>query len=249
MTKSELCTFGLTSIVLLGGGACTPPMDHFRVYLVQEVPVQEQVRLTDQFDPNAKEARLEALTHFANPSRKVAPAGDEGIKDGNRHLNWYRLNQQVPEPRRTIRFRNQFGQHSVDTRDPRFLAVPAQKTSDRNSSFPDSLDHYKCYGIININTAPPLPVVTVGDQFNSQANVQVGDPRLFCLPVRKEREGESPQGIKNSDDHFAVYDMPPQADPRTIQTRDQFRQRPLQVIRSVWLAVPTEKQAVVAHNN
>jgi hypothetical protein len=232
----------------LWGCASTPILDHFKVYEVERVAVDFKVSLSDQLDPNPKEGKLEALALFANPIRKVHAGGQFGIKDTNAHLTWYVLAQPQVEPRRTIRFRNQFGQHSVDTREPRFLLVPTQKTSD-GGAFPDSLDHYKCYEIVNVNTAPPPPVVTLGDQFGLEQNVPVGKPRYFCTPVKKEREGEPPVGIQNAADHLAVYDLPPQPHPLDIKTHDQFGDRALKVTQSVLLAVPTEKQAVVAHQN
>ncbi|MFW9817811.1 MAG: hypothetical protein ACFFEW_17990 [Candidatus Thorarchaeota archaeon] len=221
-----------------------PELDHFKVYEVGRVQVDFRVRLTGQLDADPKEADLGALSHFANPTQKDHAGTQVGVKDTNRHLNWYTLSQQQPEPRRTIRYLNQFGQHSVDIRDPKFLPVPAQKTSDEGSVFPESLDHYKCYAVIQVNTAP-LPVVTLSDQFGSEQNVQVGEPRFFCVPVMKERERE----IVDADTHLAVYGIPPQAHELEIKSRDQFGERALMVTRSVLLAVPTEKQAVATHDN
>ncbi len=227
----------------------SPELEHFKVYEVEKVEVDFRVRLTDQLDDDPKEANLEALSHFANPTRKVHAGVQVGIKDNNRHLNWYAITQQQPEPRRTIRYLNQFGQHSVDIGNPRFLLVPSQKTSDEGSVFPESLDHYKCYEVIQVNTAPVPPVVTLGDQFGSEQNVQVGKPRFFCFPVMKERVGAGSHDIVNADDHLAVYEIPPKAHQLEIKARDQFGKRALKVIRSVLLAVPTEKQVVVTHEN
>jgi hypothetical protein len=100
-----------------------------------------------------------------------------------------------------------------------------------------------------VNTAPPPPVVTLRDQFGPKPPVQVGKPRFFCTPVRKVREGHPPVGVKNAKDHFAVYDLPPQPGNVKIKTRDQFGNRELKVLKSVLLAVPTEKQAVATHTN
>ena len=224
-------------------------LDHFKVYEVEKVEVDYRVRLTDQLDAAPKEVKLETLSYFANPTRKVHDGDQVSVKDANQHLNWYAITQHQKEPRRTIRYLNQFGQHSVDIRDPRFLLVPTQKTSDEASVFPESLDHYKCYEVIQVNTAPAPPVVTLGDQFGSEQNVQVGKPRFFCLPVMKEREGAGPHDIVNADDHLAVYDIPPKAHQLKIKVRDQFDKRKLKVIQSVLLAVPTEKQVVVTHEN
>ena len=249
MTLPRVGSCVLAIALALAATGCTPTLtvQHFRIYDVQSVPFEAHVRLTDQLDPAAKDAKLTVLTHFANPSRKVHSGHTAGVDRPDEHFDVYALDQPQPEPRRTVRFRNQFGQHSVDIREPLSLLVPAQKTSHPGSSFPDDLDHYKCYRIVAINTAPSLPVVTLGDQFGSHSGVQVKDPVLFCIPVKKEREGEPPKEIIKSFDHLAIYDLPPMAVPQQITTRDQFGDRPLSVLRSVMLAVPTEKQVVVAH--
>jgi hypothetical protein len=171
-----------------------------------------------------------------------------GIKDANRHFNWYAIEQEQPEPRRTVRFRNQFGEHSVIIRDPRFLMVPTQKISHEGSEFPESLDHYKCYEVIEVNTAPQPPVVKLEDQFGS-GEAQVRKPRFFCLPVMKEREGGEVTDINNEEDHLAVYDISPEDRELEIEVKDQFDSRALKVNRSVFLAVPSVKQAAEVHDN
>ncbi len=175
------------------------------------------------------------------------PGSQTEIKEPNGHLNWYVLDQEDPEPQRTIRFRNQFGQHSVIIQNPKFLLVPAQKTSDAGSQFPESLDHYKCYEVIEIETIPNLPSVGLSDQFVSGHKVQVGAPRFFCLPVKKEVPGAPTTDIINEENHLAIYDLPPERLVWQIRTRDQFRERPLVVQGSVMLAVPSEKQTVATH--
>lgn len=263
MTLSRVSTLVaavvLVAVVAVGATGCPPggtmtagpsfELQHFRIYEVERVPVEHRVKLTDQLDPAAKEARLEVLDHFANPSRKVHAGHTAGIDDPDHHFNGYVIDQPQQEPRRTVRFRNQFGQHSVDIRDPRSLLVPAHKTSHPGSAFPERLDHYKCYEITEVNSAPPLPVVTLGDQFGSQAGIQVGAPVLFCIPAVKEREGEDPKPLFNEDDHLTIYELPPMPHQQQITSRDQFDEQPLTVLRSVRLAVPTEKQVVVAHEN
>jgi len=226
-------------------------LDHFKVYEVDPVDVNLAVHLNGQFDDQAKEARLIAITHFANPTGKTHPGGEiGGIKDRNRHLNWYFLKQKQAEPRRTIRFHNQFGQHSVEIGVPKFLLVPAQKLSEEGNVFPDSLDHYKCYEVIEINSMPHLPLVILDDQFVSEEKVQVKRPSFFCVPVSKNLPGTTPEDrIMNPDDHLAIYDITPEPHQRQIKVKDQFGVRVLRVTRSVMLAVPTEKQEVVTHPN
>lgn len=223
------------------------PLDHFKVYAVDPVPVDFKVRLTGQFDAAGVDAQLREINHFSNPTKKVHGANVIGIADPNRHLDWYVLDQIQPEPVRTIRYKNQFGLQSIDIHNPRFLLVPAQKVSDPGSVFPQEADHYKCYEVVLVNVFVPPPLIGLSDQFGPQAGVQVLRPRYFCVPVKKERDGFEPVGIFNPVDHLTVYDITPQAINRLIVTRDQFGERELHVFRSVWLAVPTEKLAVVVH--
>ena len=248
MKRSFLSTAALAFMLVPALGAGAAELDHFHVYTVKKVEVSFGVKLTDQFDPAAKKGKVVAITHFSNASRKVHGQTQIGIKDTNAHLTWYSLVQPLAEPRRTVRFRNQFGQHSVDIRNPRFLLVPTQKTSHAGSQFPKTLDHYKCYEVIKVNTAPPLPVVKLGDQFGSRS-AQVGKPVLFCNPVRKQRQNERPPALFDAKTHLAIYALPAAPKVVNIKTKDQFGQRALNVLESVRLAVPTEKQVFVAHPN
>ena len=235
----------LVVVLALGFAGVAASLEHFAVYEVRPVPVGIGVLLRDQFGP-AKQGKLLSLTHFANPTRKVHGNVSVGVNQPDHHLSWYRLFQPQPEPRRTVRFKNQFGQHSVDIREPRFLLVPARKLPH---PAPLQLDHYKCYRVIAINTMPPLPVIRMGDQFGSQQNVLLGRPILFCPPVRKAVRGATSQPIFNRVDHLAIYPVTPQPRALPIRIRDQFGQRSLNVVRKVLLAVPTEKQVAVAHPN
>ena len=240
---------GITLGVLSGAG-CTGP-DHFKVYDVDDVAVEDSVYLTDQFDPQSKQATVVALTHFANPVHKILEDGSESkIQNKHRHLTWYRLNQQQPEPRRTVRFRNQFGQQSVDIRQAQVLLVPTQKLLESDSEFPKNLDHYKCYRIIQVNVPPEQHTLTLIDQFETQENVQLGPPVLFCPPVKKERPGYEEQPIQKPRDHLTIYRIEEHAFQRDFGIHDQFfEEQGLVTSRSVFLAVPTTKEAFVTHND
>lgn len=248
MKRSFLSTAALAFLLVLTLAAGSAAQDHFQVYTVKKVEVSFDVALTDQFDPAAKKGKVVTITHFSNATRKIHGKTQIGIKDTNAHLTWYALKQAQVEPRRTVRFRNQFGQHSVDIREPRFLLVPTQKTSHAGSAFPKTLDHYKCYAVIKINTAPPLPVVKLGDQFGTR-NAQVGKPVFFCTPVKKQRKAEKPLELFDAKTHLAIYALPPAPKAVSIKTKDQFGAQALSLLESVMLAVPTEKQAVVAQPN
>jgi hypothetical protein len=249
--RGTVCRLLLVAFVLLVPGTTLSgqvlPLDHFKVYEVDPVLASFPVRLTGQFETTGIDANLLVIDHFANPTEKVLGPNVTLIADPNRHLDWYVLNQWVIEPVRTIRYRNQLGLQSIDIHNPRYLLVPAQKVSDPGSVFPQKADHYKCYEVIRVNFLPLFPPISLKDQFGPQTGVNVFLPRYFCVPVKKERPGFKPVGIFNPIDHLTVYDITPQAIDRQIATRDQFGQRGLHVNRSVWLAVPTEKLAVVVH--
>lgn len=247
---SGLCILMSVCLLLMTSTGCSAP-DHFKVYDVDSLETQHfRVGLTDQFSLQQKDARITTLTHFANPVAKTPVAAPlANIQNKHAHLTWYRLQQQQPEPRRTVRFENQFGQHSVDIRQPRYLLVPAEKKSDPASKFPKGLDHYKCYDVIKVSTFPGTPLVRLEDQFGVQNNVQVDEPVLFCLPVMKERPGEQPQRIKNKRNHLAVYPITPEGSDKQISVQDQFRERDLVTRNGVFLCVPTTKQDVVTHND
>ena len=239
-----LCLLLGTCLVLMAGTGCKTTHDHFKVYDVKDVEEEFRVRLTDQFARGPKENQVLALTHFANPVAKT-PRGERRAKIQNRnaHLTWYRVRQREEEPRRTVRFKNQFGQHSVDITEPRYLLVPAEKTSDPESKFVRTLDHYKCYEVVNVNVVPDLPVVMLEDQFGVQEDVRVEEPVFFCNPVMKRREGEEPRPIQDEENHLAVYQITREPNEQQLSFRDQFQEERLTTSESIWLAVPTEKQA------
>jgi hypothetical protein len=242
MFHSRLKVFLLTTVAAIAVAGCN---NHFTLYRVDSTAVNFQTLVTGQLDPAPKQVHLLKLTHFANPAEKQHGGTVAEIYDKNAHLNWYDITQTAAEPLRTVRFKNQFGQHSVRIQAPKSLLVPAQKTSDPTSAFPSSLDHYKCYEGVNVPTAPTLPVVTLTDQFVTDISLQVGPPRYFCVPVSKQIPGAPPEPIKNEKNHLAVYELPPKDKLVEITTEDQFGDKELKVKRLVFLAVPTEKQVVV----
>ncbi len=247
--QKRVVSLAAAFLLLLSATGCKQ-LDHFKVYDVEDRDVQHRVRLTGQFDTQGLEADVVTLTHFANPVAKT-PQGQNTvkIKDRHAHLTWYAIKQPAPEPRRTVRFENQFGLQSIDLREPRFLLVPTRKTSDPDSQFPGRLDHYKCYHIVRVNVGPQAPPLRLEDQFGVQDNVLVNDPVLFCLPVVKEREGEQPAPIRNKRDHLAVYPITPQQVEKDVKYRNQFEEDGLRVRQSVWLGVPSRKRAVATHDN
>jgi hypothetical protein len=242
MIHSRLKVILLAMFVVIAVVGC---QNHFTIYRVTPATVDFQALVAGQLDPAPKQVHLLKLTHFANPAKKQHSGTVVEIHDKNAHLNWYDISQTAAEPLRTVRFKNQFGQHSVRFQAPRSLLVPAQKTSDPASTFPDSLDHYKCYEVVHVSLVPTLPSVTLTDQFGTEQNLPVGPPRFFCVPVSKQKPGAPPEPIKNKKNHLAIYELPPKDKDVEIATKDQFGDRELKVNALVFLAVPTEKQVVV----
>lgn len=235
----------LASMALLlvpaGAGFAQQPLDHFLVYEHDPIPAGYNVRLLGQFESMPIGADLIEQTHFANPTKKEHSGVTYDIYDEWRHLNWYRIVQQDPEPVRHVRYWNQFGDGSVKIQDPVFLLVPAEKlTHPGGSQPPVDADHYKCYEIVSLGNVPPTPVVGLGDQFQYQPNVGVFSPIFFCNPVEKHHDG-AVFPIINPDEHLVVYDISPWTFWKGVGTRDQFQSASFEVQRTVWLAVPTKK--------
>ncbi len=243
MTHSRLRIFLLAAVAATVVTGC---LQHFTIYEVEPETVSFQAAVTGQFDTTPKQVELRRISHFANPAAKQIP-GTEPTKiwQRNAHLNWYDIVQADPELLRTVRFKNQFGDHSVRIKDAKSLLVPAEKTSDPDSSFPETQDHFKCYEVVATLSLPDLPVVNLEDQFGTEQGVPVGAPQYFCVPVSKQLPTGALEKIKNEKNHLAIYRLQPRPKDRDISTLDQFGDKNLDVERLVFLAVPTEKRAVV----
>ena len=138
----------------------------------------------------------------------------------------------------------------MDIRNPRSLLAPAQKLLDPNSWFPDTLDHYKCYHIVDVHEAPETPLLSLYDQFGSQHEVTLGPPVFFCPPAKKEREGYTEEAIKNPKNHLTFYDIPMQDNARDFTFNDQFfSEKGLVTTQSILLGVPSLKDGFETHDN
>ena len=224
----------------------TKAMDHFTVYtMAEQPPVSFSVETRGQFDRQLIPGELTTWSYFANPVGK----NDCGINRPNAHFMWYALEQEeTARPgNRELEIENQFGETSITVGAPRYLMVPAEKTSDEDSNFPGRLDHYKCYEVLD-GDAPAVPV-DLADQWSTAEGLVVGEPLYFCVPVRKVVDGE---GMRPRDrtDHFFVYSVPgggfPEQGP-LFRSQDQFsgddewRNR---AAARVMLCVPTLKNEV-----
>jgi hypothetical protein len=214
-------------------------VDHFKVYEVDPVTVNQQVYLRNgQFDPDPVGVTLDKLLYFANPVEK----NDEKIKDRNAHFTWYHFDQSAPQ--RSVTFDNQFdpqiGQQTWTLGDLQYLLVPAYK-QEADLSPPRDLDHYKAYAVLD--PLGPMPIsVVLTDQFDPRfggsQTVKELTPAFFCVPVQKNEHE-----ISHPEEDLAVYrfDPPPVVPQFEVPVKDQFGQQVLRVIQPLFLCVPSFK--------
>lgn len=233
-------------LTVITGCEPPPPLDHFLIYEVVRAPLSREVVLTDQFSVDGKSAEIVARTHFGTPVRKLHEDGTaDGIYNGSVYHIWYELDQEAEEPVRMVDFENQFGMHSVTIDEPLFLLVPARLQVDPEiDALPvPPLDHQKCYQVVDVSAAPTPPQVGLGGYVGTKADVQIGAPVLFCLPVAKAHDGET-VGRVRPDDHLAVYELGPEPVTQSIEAKDQFASHSIAILQRVWVAVPSRKLAV-----
>ncbi len=207
-------------------------LDYFQFYDVGNQDAGYVVGLQGQFDKYAEKVRLNYLNLFANPASK----NGEPFYDKNAHLTWYDLYDPVPDPTRVVYYQNQFGEQKLITGRSYALLSPTQKRF-KGSSFPEQLDHYKVYEVLE--GEPANKAVKLEDQFG-QSETRVYYPAFFGVPVKKWWEGQT-FGIHNERAHLVFYKISPNSADQTVVTRDQFGQRLLHVFRSVLLAAPSVK--------
>jgi hypothetical protein len=102
-------------------------------------------------------------------------------------------------------------------------------------------NHFRCY-IISSQTPQPAQSITLEDQFTSEPESSlVGEPVMFCPPTAKTRsEQEFP--IEDEQEHYALYNAPGTASPRTVLVTDQFGANvPWQITTPKYVMVPTAK--------
>lgn len=135
------------------------------------------VWLAGQFDgPEGKAVLLTETTHFSTPVQKTHGPEEREILREDAHLTWYRLEQTLEEPRRTVFFENQFDTGQITIKEPKFLLVPtAKKTQlDEEVPIPEGIDHYKCYEIVDRYGSGSGQTVNLKDQFGLEKRIGTG---------------------------------------------------------------------------
>jgi hypothetical protein len=101
--------------------------------------------------------------------------------------------------------------------------------------------HFRCY-IISSQTPQPAQAITLDDQFTSgPMSTMVGEPVMFCPPTVKT-VGAEEFPIEDEQEHYALYNAPGVAAPRTVLVTDQFGTNvPWQITTPRFVMVPTAK--------
>jgi hypothetical protein len=209
-------------------------LDYFKIYDVENREAQGDLLLRGQFDRRPMKMRLRLLDFFANPVSK----NGEPLYDKHAHLTWYR-GIQPPEPMRRVLLENQFGKFDIRTGTGYGLLVPTQKLV-RGSVFPEQLDHYKVYRLVDVEQVPNA-VLKLRDQFGAE-EVKLRWPLFFAVPVMK-RHGTKIHPICNDRAHLLIFLITVRDLKKSIKLRNQFGSGvPVRVVRSLMLAVPSLKR-------
>ncbi len=210
-------------------------LDYFQVYDVEDREAAADLFLRGQFDTNRLRMRLRLLDYFANPVSK----NGEPLYDKHAHLAWYR-GVQPAEPMRAVSLENQFGKFEIRTGRGYGLLVPTRKV-ETGSAFPEKLDHYKVYQVVEASKLPSV-AVKLKDQFRA-SGATLKSILYFAVPVKKQH-GTKTYPIQNERAHLLICGITPQGYLKNIKLQNQLTQgSAVQVVRSVMLAVPSLKKA------
>jgi hypothetical protein len=186
-------------------------LDHFTVYVVPNSPSPDSVSVKGQFDRTLNTTRIKDLSFYSTRVDKKR----EGIIDKNAHLAWHACLQGA-NPMREVVISNQFGRQTLILGQPRFLLVPS---APKGAAISQKLDHYLAYEVLKAS-GPNISPVSLADDLLTSANVAVGKPKFFCVPVLKvHKDKKFP--IHDPRDHLTVYEVAP-AKARGFAINDQL---------------------------
>lgn|GEM_PF-6049901 len=185
------------------------------------------------------------MAYFAIPvSKEVEKKGITKIKDQDAHLTWYNIadnDKEFPNKvnRTPVEYRNQitdFEPAFLTTGDLNGILLPAQKIKG-DHKFPDNLDHYLCYAIVEGITAYK-EAVKLNGQYTKDTPQKARGPVFFCVPCSKDNKE-----IKNKEDHLVAYKLDMKdIEPTSISAKDQWGTHDFDIISQAYLLVPTKKK-------
>jgi len=209
-------------------------LDYFKFYDVENRGAEGNVLLQGQFDQRPQKMQLRLLDFFANPVSK----NGEPLYDKNAHLAWYR-GVQPAEPVRRVVLENQFGKFDIRTGTGYGLLVPTQKV-ERGSVFPEGLDHFKVYRLVDVEQVPQTSV-KLRDQFGSE-EARLRLPLFLAVPVKKSHAAKA-YPIRNESAHLLIFSITTRDVAKRVKLRNQFASGiAVPVVRSLMLAVPSLKR-------
>jgi hypothetical protein len=219
-----------------------PLWDHYKLYVTPPLSVPPiPLLLRDQFGVFPHQAF--SLDMYMNPTEKVVvqppPGGTFPINDPILHYSWWRID---PQPfNGVVTAVNQFGDHTINVHDARWLLNPSVKNMPGQPP-PPNRNHYKCY---DCDGPPVIFQLRLIDQFGPW-DVQVGVPRWFCNPAEKQVGGQPPNQIVDPNQHYICYEFtPPDPNVYPVTITDQFVTNVTRdLVQSRWVCVPTYKTGV-----
>lgn len=222
--------------------------DHFKFYLVKvdrnprHVPFSLRGQFEEALELPPQPHSVGRIEYLGNPVSK----NHRRIQNRRTHLDWYPLLGE-PEPQRTVSIQNQFGEDVFDLGDPELMLVPALKSEEEDEPKPPTLpadvSHFKGYKILRQEPFEHDKIF-LKDQFDPEIEppslFALSAPTHFCLPVAKFVAGEV-WPMLNPAEHLTIYPITQHPSGKGRRVWDQFDGGMLQVIKSVFLAVPTVK--------
>lgn len=215
------------------------PLNHFWCYQVaSSQPVNEKVKLQDQFSSRPRRALVNDPNRLCNPVRKKHGDKTTEILNPRDHLVVYNIGKHDGDPKRAVQVRNQFGVAQLAVYFPaEVLMVPSRKLPHRK---PRDTDHFKCY---YVQGQPENETVGLRDQFQETPATVVLQPVWLCNPVRKYHKDKWTE-IRYPEAHLVCYALSPKDFTKIVTTINQFRREELTVLYSDLLCVPSRKKVL-----
>jgi len=209
------------------------PRNHYKTWRIEPQFFPMTVSVYDQF--MFDNLFLDTIEFLSNPVKK----NSFEIADSIEHLTWYQAHGR--DTLLEVEYQNQFESTTVLIDSVKYLLLPTAKFSPL--PFPESLDHYKAYRIVNPVAFDSMPVLD--DQFDRMYGtpelIDSLKPLYFLTPALKNM---SPP-MYDSITHYVAYEIfPKRFFSIGVPTFDQFGAHNLQVDTSKFLLVPTEKLSV-----
>jgi len=244
-----------TEIVNARGGSGNT-VDHFLCYTAASTPtstsgfnVPPAVGLFDQFSPNGFGPTIGGVDLDCNPAQKTVRTGVTPITNPEAHLLCWNIT--APTGSRTVSVTNQFGTATLNTGTPTQLCLPswssAQSPPAKTPATPPGLSHFTCYTVSYApGTTPfkPPKSVLVKDQFATKpVKVNVGTPKLLCLPTTKIVNGVT-YPAQNPQTHLLCFTVSPTPTRNPVYDENQFGTGKVQIKKTALLCLPSTKVIV-----